>query len=157
MVICDINNEDTNEPVEVAPRQILKRRSSVARPTRGSWSKTGSEPSLTRSRTRTQRPRERKYQTCGRASTYIMDYHMLQTTSARVDHPAGPQRDARRRGIPVEFSKGEFGKGQHEINITYKRRAVQRGQPRALLQAWRQGRSARERRRRLVHGEVDDG
>ena len=22
-------------------------------------------------------------------------------------------------GIPVEFSKGEFGKGQHEINITY--------------------------------------
>ena len=22
-------------------------------------------------------------------------------------------------GIPIEFSKGEFGKGQHEINITY--------------------------------------
>ena len=22
-------------------------------------------------------------------------------------------------GVPIEFSKGEFGRGQHEINITY--------------------------------------
>ena len=32
--------------------------------------------------------------------------------------PTDPQQDVR-RGIPIEFSKGEFGKGQHEINITY--------------------------------------
>ena len=41
-------------------------------------------------------------------------------------------------GIPVEFCKGEFGKGQHEINITYSDALVQRRPPRAL-QARREG------------------
>ena len=47
-----------------------------------------------------------------------MDYHMLQTTK---DEWIIRQirNDMRGAGIPIEFSKGEFGKGQHEINITY--------------------------------------
>src|SRR5213596_1141193 len=42
MVICDIANEDTGEPVEVAPRQILKRQIERAQAA-GFVSKTGSE------------------------------------------------------------------------------------------------------------------
>ena len=47
-----------------------------------------------------------------------MDYHMLQTTKDEwiIRQIRNGMRGA---GIPVEFSKGEFGKGQHEINITY--------------------------------------
>ena len=47
-----------------------------------------------------------------------MDYHMLQTTKDEwiVRQIRNGMIGA---GIPVEFSKGEFGKGQHEINITY--------------------------------------
>jgi glutamine synthetase len=52
------------------------------------------------------------------SSTYIMDYHMLQTT--RDEWVIRQIRNGMRgAGIPVEFSKGEFGKGQHEVNITY--------------------------------------
>ena len=52
------------------------------------------------------------------SSTYIMDYHMLQTTKDEwiIRQIRNGMIGA---GIPVEFSKGEFGKGQHEINITY--------------------------------------
>ena len=55
---------------------------------------------------------------CAPSSTYIMDYHMLQTTRDEwiIRQIRNHMRGA---GIPVEFSKGEFGKGQHEINITY--------------------------------------
>ena len=47
-----------------------------------------------------------------------MDYHMLQTTKDEwiIRQIRNGMLGA---GIPIEFSKGEFGKGQHEINITY--------------------------------------
>ena len=52
------------------------------------------------------------------SSPYIMDYHMLQTTRDEwiIRQIRNNMLGA---GIPIEFSKGEFGKGQHEINITY--------------------------------------
>jgi glutamine synthetase len=47
-----------------------------------------------------------------------MDYHMLQTT--RDEWLLRQIRNGMLgAGLPVEFSKGEFGKGQHEVNITY--------------------------------------
>ncbi|MGH2650374.1 MAG: glutamine synthetase family protein, partial [Actinomycetota bacterium] len=47
-----------------------------------------------------------------------MDYHMLQTTKDEwlIRQIRNGMVGA---GIPIEFSKGEFGKGQHEINIVY--------------------------------------
>lgn len=52
------------------------------------------------------------------AGWYIEDYHLLQ--GARVEGYVG---DARRAlvssEIPVESSKGEWGRGQHELNIAY--------------------------------------
>ena len=51
-------------------------------------------------------------------SQVIEDYHILQTT--RDEYLI---RDIRNgmdgAGVPVEFSKGEAGKGQHEINLVY--------------------------------------
>ena len=61
---------------------------------------------------------DRGYREARPSSSYIMDYHMLQTTKDEwfIRQVRNGMRGA---GIPVEFSKGEFGKGQHEINITY--------------------------------------
>ncbi|MDH3300826.1 MAG: glutamine synthetase family protein [Acidimicrobiia bacterium] len=52
------------------------------------------------------------------AGYYIEDYHLLQ--GGRVEPYVGAARRAlRRTGIPVENSKGEWGRGQHELNIRY--------------------------------------
>ncbi|HEY5639480.1 MAG TPA: glutamine synthetase family protein, partial [Dehalococcoidia bacterium] len=52
------------------------------------------------------------------AGWYIEDYHLLQ--GAREERYNGPvRRHLAASGIPVENSKGEWGRGQHEMNIRY--------------------------------------
>jgi len=117
MVICDIADEDTGEPVEVAPRQILKRQ--IARAAeKGFVIKTGSELEFYLFRDGYDDIADGGYRNLRPSSTYIMDYHMLQTTKDEwvIRQIRNGMLGA---GIPIEFSKGEFGKGQHEINITY--------------------------------------
>jgi len=62
--------------------------------------------------------RARGYRELRTAGDYVEDYHILSSTFAE------PVIGAIRRGadasaIPVEFSKGEWGPGQHEINLRY--------------------------------------
>jgi glutamine synthetase len=117
MVICDVADEETGEPVEVAPRQILKRQVERARQA-GYTVKGGSELEFYLFKDTYEEAAQRRYQELRPSSTYIMDYHMLQTTK---DEWLIRQirNDMLGAGIPIEFSKGEFGRGQHEINITY--------------------------------------
>src|SRR5438093_3627829 len=117
MVLCDVADEETDEPVSVAPRQILKGQIAKAAE-QGYQVKTGSELEFYLFRDSYLELAERSYRDPRPSSPYIMDYHMLQTT--RDEWLIRQVRNAMRgAGIPVEFSKGEFGKGQHEINITY--------------------------------------
>jgi glutamine synthetase len=117
MVICDIYEEDSDEPVRVAPRQILKDQLAKAAEM-GFTVKTGSELEFYLFKDGYDELAERGYRDARPSSTYIMDYHMLQTTKDEwIIRKI--RNDMRGAGIPVEFSKGEFGKGQHEINITY--------------------------------------
>jgi glutamine synthetase len=117
MVICDVADEETGEPVEVAPRQILKRQIERAKAA-GFTSKMGSELEFYLFRDSFEELAERGYRDPRPSSSYIMDYHMLQTT--KDDWIVRQIRNGMLgAGIPVEFSKGEFGRGQHEINITY--------------------------------------
>ena len=117
MVICDVADEETGEPVEVAPRQILKRQVERAREA-GYTFKGGSELEFYLFKDNYEEAAQKRYQELRPSSTYIMDYHMLQTTK---DEWLIRQirNDMVGAGIPIEFSKGEFGRGQHEINITY--------------------------------------
>src|SRR3954469_21110327 len=49
---------------------------------------------------------------------YILDYHILATTMDEAY--LGPiRRGMQAAGIPVEFSKGEAWRGQHEVNFRY--------------------------------------
>jgi glutamine synthetase len=52
------------------------------------------------------------------AGWYLEDYHMLQGARTESFHAAA-RRHLKRSGVPVENSKGEWGKGQHELNIRY--------------------------------------
>jgi glutamine synthetase len=116
-VICDIADEETGEPVEVAPRQILKRQIERAQ-AKGYTIKAGSELEFYLFKDSFDAIAENGYRNLRPSSTYIMDYHMLQTTKDEwIIRQIRNNMVA--AGIPVEFSKGEFGKGQHEINITY--------------------------------------
>lgn len=117
MVICDIADEHDDSPVAVAPRQIL--RDQIARAAEmGYLVKTGSELEFYLFKDGYDELAERGYRDPRPSSSYIMDYHMLQTTKDEwiIRQIRNHMRGA---GIPVEFSKGEFGRGQHEINITY--------------------------------------
>jgi glutamine synthetase len=118
MVICDIyDEEDATAPVVVAPRQILKDQVAAAA-AMGYQVKTGSELEFYLFQDSFREAAERGYRDLRPSAPYIMDYHMLQTT--RDEWLIRQIRNGMRgAGIPVEFSKGEFGKGQHEINITY--------------------------------------
>ena len=49
---------------------------------------------------------------------YNEDYHLLQGTKAEPVHGA-LRRLMHQAEIPIEFSKGEAGPGQHEVNIRY--------------------------------------
>src|SRR5438093_1232573 len=79
MVICDIANEETGEPVEVAPRQILKRQIERAAQM-GYVVKTGSELEFYLFKDSFDDLATRGYRDLHPSAPYIMDYHMLQTT-----------------------------------------------------------------------------
>jgi glutamine synthetase len=52
------------------------------------------------------------------AGWYIEDYHILQ--GSRIEYfTAAARRHLKKSGVPVENSKGEWGLGQHELNIRY--------------------------------------
>ncbi len=117
MVVCDITDEHDDSPVAVAPRQILRDQITAAAEM-GYLVKTGSELEFYLFKDGYDELAERGYQQPRPSSSYIMDYHMLQTTKDEwiIRQIRNHMRGA---GIPIEFSKGEFGRGQHEINITY--------------------------------------
>ena len=117
MVLCDIADEHDGSPVTVAPRQILRDQIATAAEM-GYEVKTGSELEFYLFQDSYGELAERGYRDPRPSSTYIMDYHMLQTTKDEwvIRQIRNGMLGA---GIPIEFSKGEFGKGQHEINITY--------------------------------------
>ena len=118
MVLCDIADEETGEPVTVSPRQIL--RDQIAKAAEMGYTvKTGSELEFYLFQDSYGELAERGYETPrpSRART------SWTTTCSRPPRTSGSSGRSATAcwapRIPVEFSKGEFGKGQHEINITY--------------------------------------
>jgi glutamine synthetase len=117
LVICDVFDEETGEPVEVAPRQILKRQ--IERATSAGYKvMTGSELEFYLFKDSFDEAAAKRYQDLQPHSSYIMDYHILQTTKDEyIIRKIRNDMDA--AGVPVEFSKGEFGRGQQEINLRF--------------------------------------
>jgi glutamine synthetase len=117
IVLCDVHDQRTHELAVVAPRTVLRRQ--VAALAEHGWhalAATELEHYLYRS----------SYADAARhgpaglepAGWYREDYQ-LQQGARTEDFHAAVRRHLTRSGIPVESSKGEFGVGQHELNVRY--------------------------------------
>ena len=117
LVICDLYAEHSDDPVPVSPRQILKAQMERAR-AKGFTVMGASEVEFYLFKDAFDEAKARDYRDMTPHSPYIQDYHILQTTKDEwiIRQIRNGMLAA---GLPVEFSKGEFGRGQHEINITY--------------------------------------
>jgi glutamine synthetase len=116
LVFCDVYTEE-GEPIEEAPRWILKRQIERARG-RGYVVKTAAELELYCFKESFEEARARRYQNLTPVSAYLEDYHILQTTKEEPLIRA-IRNGMEGAGVPVETSKGEWGRGQEEINLEY--------------------------------------
>src|SRR5688572_26012352 len=117
LVMCDALDEETGEPVEVSPRRVLQRQ--VERAAALGYSVMfASELEFFLFRESLDEAAAKGYADLTPHSHVIEDYHVLQTT--RDEYLIRAIRNGvDNAGIPVEFSKGEAGRGQHEINLVY--------------------------------------
>jgi len=117
LVMSDLVDEETADPVEVSPRQILRRQ--VERATQSGLAiLAASELEFYLYDETYRSAREKRYGDLTPGSDYVIDYHIMDPTKDE-----GLIRQIRNAmsagGVPVEFSKGEWGLGQHEINLQY--------------------------------------
>jgi glutamine synthetase len=117
LVLCDVKDEKTHAPVDVAPRSILRRQiDSLSALSYRGFAATELEHYLFRTSYRD--AARQGFRDLEPAGWYLEDYHILQGTRTESFHAAA-RRHLRLSGVPVETSKGEWGKGQHELNVRY--------------------------------------
>ncbi len=117
LVVCDAERGDDGTPVAVAPRTMLRRQVERAAAD-GYQAMAASELEYYLFRTSYRDAQGAGYRGLELAGWYVEDYHLLQ--GARTEDLNGAfRRHLRRSGVPMESSKGEWGRGQHEINFRY--------------------------------------
>lgn len=117
IVLCDLISEKSHTPVSVAPRNILKKQLKLAASS-GYQAFAATELEYYLFNTPYRQAFDNNYQGLKSAGHYLEDYHILQGT--RTENFTGKVRKhLKQSGIPVETSKGEWGLGQHEINVRY--------------------------------------
>jgi glutamine synthetase len=117
LVLCDIESEKTHALVDVAPRTILKRQ--IARAKAMGFDALGaSELEYFLFDESYRAASDKGYANVRPAGWYLEDYHILQGTREET-YTSAVRHHLKRSGIPVENSKGEFGLGQHEVNVHY--------------------------------------
>lgn len=116
-VICDSYDEKTHELTPVAPRTLLRKQVEAAA-AMGYKAFGSSELEYYIFSESYQSSRKKHYMDLQHFGDYLEDYHILQ---GRREEPlnAAARRHLSSSGVPVEFSKGEWGPGQHELNIRY--------------------------------------
>jgi glutamine synthetase len=117
LVVCDVHDAGTHERVAVAPRSILRRQVEAAAAA-GFVAKAGSELEYYLFRDSYRQAMEQGYRSLDPAGWDLEDYHVLQGGRGEFFHGEA-RRHLRRSGVPVESSKGEWGRGQHELNVRY--------------------------------------
>ena len=116
-VICDCYEEHDHELTPVAPRNILRRQIEAASQM-GFRALGSSELEYYIFAESYRGSREKHYTRLNHFGAYIEDYHILQGTREEPLN-AAVRKHLSASGVPVEFSKGEWGPGQHELNIQY--------------------------------------
>jgi glutamine synthetase len=116
LVLCDLKTE-SGETVEIAPRRILQRQLECGA-RKGLAVEAGSELEFYLFRDSFESLADTDYRAPVPQSTFIEDYHVLQTSR---DEDLLRQIRSGMAGarIPVETSKGECGRGQQEVNLRH--------------------------------------
>lgn len=117
IVLCDLADDSTHELVAVAPRTILRRQ--IERlATHGLTAKAASELEYYIYEESYREAADVGFSELTPIGWYSEDYHIMQGSREEFFNGA-VRRHLGASGIPVENSKGETGRGQHEMNIRY--------------------------------------
>jgi len=116
LVLCDVKDE-SGSYVNVAPRSLL-RRQTEATGELGFTSCAASELEYYLFQHSYRQAADLDYRGLQPAGWYLEDYHILQGTRTEP-FTAAVRRHLKASGVPVETSKGEWGLGQHEVNVRY--------------------------------------
>jgi glutamine synthetase len=117
LVLCDVEDEAAHQLTAVAPRTMLRRQIDAAA-AQGYGALAASELEYYLFANSYREADRRGFQDLEPVGWYIEDYHMLQG-SREESFNAAVRRHLKHSGIPVENSKGEWGLGQHELNVRY--------------------------------------
>jgi|SRR5271166_1990843 len=116
MVLCDLT-DSSGAPVEVSPRRLLRRQIERAAE-RDLVVKCATELEFYLFTDSFEEASAKNWQGLVPHTSTIEDYQLLQTS--REEYVLRRIRNEMvAAGIPIEFSKGEAGRGQHEVNVTY--------------------------------------
>jgi glutamine synthetase len=119
LVACDLRQCDSHELVAEAPRSILRRQVERVRAL-GYEPMCASELEYYIFNNSYREAAASGYASLEPAGWYLEDYHALQGTREEPLNGA-VRRHLAKSGIAVECSKGEWGRGQHELNVRYTR------------------------------------
>lgn len=117
LVLCDVKSDKTGQLLSIAPRSILRRQ--LQRGMEFSvTSVVASELEYYLFRNSYGEAAMKGYAGLDEAGWYSEDYHILQGTR-NENYTAAVRDHLKSSGVPVESSKGEFGTGQHELNVCH--------------------------------------
>ena len=117
MVLCDLVDPTTKAPIGVSPRQMLRDQVAAAAAA-GYASRIGSEIEFYLFHDSYREAHAKGYRGLEPHAPWMEDYQIVQTTFD--EYVIGDiRRGLESAGIPVECSKGEAGRGQHEVNLLY--------------------------------------
>jgi glutamine synthetase len=117
LVLCDVVEPRNSEYVRVAPRSLLRGQVEAATAL-GFTTIAASELEYYVFHDSYRKAAELDYRGLQPAGWYLEDYHILQGTRTET-FTAAVRRHLKESGVPVESSKGEWGLGQHELNVRY--------------------------------------
>ncbi|HUU02511.1 MAG TPA: glutamine synthetase family protein [Myxococcota bacterium] len=116
LVLCDLF-AGNGDPVEMSPRRILQRQIDVCRQ-RGLFPLVASELEFYLFEGTAAELAGRDFRDLAPTTPYLIDYDILGTTRDE-DFLKDVRTIMPLAGIPVESSKGEWGRGQHEVNLRF--------------------------------------
>ena len=116
LVLCHLHDRSENR-VAVAPRSILKEQVEKLQAD-GFTSFAASELEYYAFNTSYEEARQGSYRDQKPAGWYLEDYHILQGSRTET-FTAAARKHLKNSAVPVENSKGEWGLGQHELNVRY--------------------------------------
>ena len=117
LVFCDLRHNETHNLIDVAPRSILRKQIETLK-TFDFQCFAASELEYYVFENSYKQAHEQHFHDLKPVGWYLEDYHILQ--GSRTEHfTAAARRHLKNSGVPVETSKGEWGLGQHELNVRY--------------------------------------